>query len=129
MKTYKISPSGNSKIAAALCRFCQPGQIGESLIRNGCSQSAFALFIARLAHKLVDAGKTEEETAQAFELVSACNASAAKQALANCDLFAEELGSKNKAGELQAVTLETYWKSLGEGRASASNLSLFEGME
>jgi hypothetical protein len=126
MKTYRIEPSGSGKIAASLCRRCQPGQIGEPLIRNGCTQSAFALFVARLAaEQLVEKGKTPEQLAEVFDLVSACNASAAKQALAQCNLFAEELCIVDKAGKMQPIVLETYWKTIGGGKA-APNLSALD---
>jgi hypothetical protein len=126
MKTYKIEPSGSGKIALSLCKRCGPGQIGETLVRNGCSQSAFSLFVAKLAsEQLVEKGRTPEQLAEVFDLVSACNASAAKQALAQCNLYAEEICNKDKAGNLQPMLVETYWKSIGGGKA-VPNTSLLD---
>ena len=126
MKTYKIESAGSSKIGAALAKLCAEGQIGETLVRNGCSQGAFALFVARLAHmQLVDKGKTAEQLAEIFELVSAANASAAKQALGNCNLYSEDICKTDKEGKLQPMLVETYWKSQGGGK-SAPNLALLD---
>ncbi len=125
MKTYKIEPAGSSKIEATLCAFCQPGQLGETLVRNGCNQSQFALFIANLAvYQIVQKKNDAKNLAQLFDLISACNASAAKQALGNCNIYAEEICAKDKAGNLQPMTLETYWKSIGQAKP-ATDLSKF----
>lgn len=125
MKTYKIEPAGSSKIEASLCAFCQPGQIGEPLVRTGCSQSQFGLFVARLArYQFVEKKNDEKAVAHLFDLISACNASAAKQALANCNLFADEHCIKDKEGKLQPITVETYWKSIG-GSKPSTDLSKF----
>lgn len=127
MKTYKIVPSGSGKIAAALCQLCAQGQIGEPLVRSGASQSAVALFAARFAELSFAGQATVEQVANGFELLSVCNSSALKQALADCELFAEEpaiahYGSaekaKDKAGNLLAISVASYWKQQGGGKAS-----------
>lgn len=134
MKSYTLSPSGSSKIAASLCKLCADGAIGSSLIREGCSQTAFSLFIARLAHQqLVEKGKTAEDLAVMFDMTSAANASAAKQALQDCMLTTDEethiavLGknAKNKEGALNPFSVLSYWKSIG-GIKAAPNLAIFD---
>lgn len=120
MKTYKIENSGSGQIAAALCQLCQPGQIGEPLVRKGASQSAVALFAASLAVAYIKAGKNEQELAQLFIVASICNASALKQALGKCNLFAEEVCIKDKEGKLQPLLIETYWERSGGSKASPS---------
>lgn len=117
MKTYEIKTTGSGKIAAALAKLCAPGQLGEPLVRSGCSQGAFCLFTARLAAAQLAKGKTTEQLAEIFELVSAANASAAKQALATCALRWE--------GADKDQSVEAYWNSLGGGK-SAPNLSVLD---
>jgi hypothetical protein len=149
MKTYKIEPAGSSKIEAALCMFCQPGGLGETLVRNGCSQSQFAHFVAKMAHyQLVEKKRDVALLADLFEQLSACNASAAKQALAKCmltpadDETAKAIALqkkkdghstkplspedyKNAEGIYIASALEFYWKSQGGGSKAAVDTSRF----
>lgn len=115
-KSYSLKASGNSKIAAALAKLCANGEIGEPLVRSGVSQGAFALFLARLAAKHLAAGKTPEQVADVFTLVSGGNASAARQALAECAL--EFDGEK-------AQSVSAFWLKSG-GIAAAPNLSILD---
>lgn len=123
---YRIEPHGNGKIAASLCKKCGPGGVGESLIRDGFSQNAFAAFCARLADEQLNAKKRSvAELTTVFELVSACNASAASKALEDCNLFDENVCIKDKEGKLQPMLVKTYWASHGGGKA-APNTSLLD---
>lgn len=132
MKTYKIEPSGSGKIAAALCQLCGQGEIGEPLVQSGASQAAVALFGARIAQAHFSAGRSAEQVAEVFELLSISNASALKQTLAGCNLFSLEAAvahygseekAKDKAGNILLISVETYWKQQGGGKASV-NLSI-----
>lgn len=141
MKSYTITPSGSGKIATSLCKRCGPGQIGEPLVLNGCSQAAFALFVAKLAHEqIVEKKRSVAQLAEVFDMISACNASAAKQALADCMIEADEETAaaifgkgkerekpteEGKPGKLKAFTVATYWKHIGGGK-SAPNTSLLD---
>lgn len=104
------------KIAAALVKLCQIGAVGEPLLRSGVSQDAFCLFLARVAHERFAKGKTAEQIADAFMLLSGGNASAARQALGGCTLTFE--GGKPSS-------VEAYWLRSGSGRA-APNLSALD---
>jgi hypothetical protein len=94
----------------------QPGGLGESLVRNGLNQSSFALFVAKVAERHIKAGRSADQLADVFALLSACNASAARQALGDCSLTFE--GEK-----LQSVS--AYWAKLGGGKA-APNLAMLD---
>ena len=85
MKSYAIKPTGRSEIAATLARFCAPGKFGAPLVERGFSQALFAACLAKWA-KAVSASLTDAELASALEGLSACNASAARQALEACEL-------------------------------------------
>ena len=115
MKTYKLTTGDKAgKIAAALVQMCQVGAVGEPLIRSGVSQGAFALFLAKLAILHAEAGRSAEQIAEVFELVSGGNASAARQALGDCTI--EEEGSK-------PMSVTTFWNKNGGGR-TAPNISI-----
>lgn len=116
MKNYTIRSTGRSEIAAALCKYCAFGKPGQSLIENGCNQSAFALFIARVAIAYVSKKATEQQLADCFEMLSACNASAARQALQECVLKLE--------GEEKEISVATYWAK--HGKVAAPNLALLD---
>lgn len=104
------------KIAAALCKLCQVGAVGEPILRNGVTQEAFCLFLARLCSAHAAAGKTPEQIADVLILVSGGNASAARQALADCTLTFE--GAKPQS-------VSSYWNKIGGGRV-APNLSALD---
>jgi hypothetical protein len=119
MKTYILTPSNKSAISAALARFCSPGKPGEQLIRKGFSQELFADSLAAWL-SLPDARKfTKEQIAGGLTALSACNASAARQAMESLTIsnpdpkeFAEMGGKTDKEGKPQELLLETYWKTL-----------------
>lgn len=113
--TYKLTSDGG-KIAAALVKMSQPGEAGESMVRNGMNQASFCLFLARIAAKFIEAGKTPEQLADVFALLSGGNASAAKQALNDCTIEFE--------GE-KPSSVGAYWGKTGEGKA-APNLSMLD---
>lgn len=115
MKTqnYTLTPDGG-KATAALAKFCAQGEIGESLLRSGMNQSAFTLFVAKLAKRAFDAGRTPEQTAEILSLVCACNASQAKQALEKCSIEWE--------GDEKKQSVADYWIKLG-GAKGPLNLS------
>jgi len=115
IKNY-ILKATNGKIAQALCKRCAQGEIGESLLRSGLSQSAFVLFIAKEAMNQSAKGKTAEQLADILTLLSAGNASAAKQALADCTIELE--GEKPQS-------VSAFWGKNG-GPKTAINLSLLD---
>lgn len=117
MKNYEIKTTGTGKIQAALAKLCAQGKVGEPLIRNGASQGAVALFAARLAKAHYEAGRTEEQVAEVFELCSCANASALKQALESCALRWE--------GSDKDQSVADYWAKMGGGK-SAPNLSMLD---
>ncbi len=116
MKTYVLKSTGNSKIAAALAKLCAQGAIGEPLVRSGVSQGSFTLFLARLAALHLAAGKTPEQLADVLTLVSGGNASAARQALNDCEIVVDD-------GKAQSVG--AFWGKAGTTTA-APNLSLLD---
>ena len=135
-RSYRLIPSGSSKISAALARKCQQGEIGESLFRSGISQASFCLFLVRFAQELlspnaVRPAKTPEQATNSFLLVSGGNASAAQKALAG---VAIEWEAVDKAGESildkdgqptwepKQMSVSSYWESLGDS-AGAPNLA------
>ena len=126
MKSYRLEATGNSTIAASLAKLCQQGEIGEPLIIRGFSQSNFTQFIAALCAAQLAKGKTAAQLAAVLEMVSACNASAARQAMENgISVFGTEHNKKDKEGKETEVTLETLWERLGTKKA-APNLALLD---
>lgn len=117
-KNYTLAYSGNSKIAASLTKVCAQGGVGESLIRNGLNQGTFARFLSHLAHKAVDAGRTETELAAMFERVSATNASAAQKALGDVELTLE--------GAAKPMSVSAFWGKLPASEGGAPDTSLFD---
>lgn len=116
-KSYTLTVGNKGgKIAAALVKLCQVGAPGEPLLRSGLNQDSFCLFLARVAHKFAAAGKTPEQIADAFMLLSGGNASAARQALNDCTVEFE--------GE-KPMGVGSYWLKAGGGRA-APNLSALD---
>lgn len=115
-KSYTLTATGG-KIAAALAKLCAEGEMGESLFRSGISQDAFCLFLAKLAKKHLDAGKTPEQLADVLLLVSGGNASAASQALGKCSITWE--------GETKQQSVADFWNKQG-GARSAPNLSILD---
>lgn len=85
MKNYTLKPAGRSEIAGHLSRWCAFGKFGAPLIESGFSQSLFATCLAKWI-KAVAANLTPAEFATALENLSACNASAARQALEACEI-------------------------------------------
>lgn len=117
MKTYQLETgSKGGKIAAALVKMCQVGAVGEPLVRNGMTQDAFCLFLAKLASLHLGAGRTPEQVADVFILVSGGNASAARQALGDCTLTFEDS---------KPTSVSAYWLKNGGGRA-APNTSILD---
>ena len=118
-KTYEIK-AGGGKISAALAKLCAQGQMGESLVRSGVSQDAFCLFLAKLATAHLSKGKTPEQLADVFLLVSGGNSSAARQSLGKCSL---RWDSSDKD-----QSVEAYWILLKEegGDRAAPNLSALD---
>lgn len=116
-KAYTIKATGSSKIAAALAKLCAAGSLGEPLVRTGCSQAAFCLFLAKLACAHHDAGKTPEQIAEVFDLVGGGNASQAKQALAACALKWE--------GEKDEQSVGKFWEEMGGAKAPL-NLAILD---
>lgn len=99
--------SKGGKIAAALVKLCAQGSPGEPLLRSGISQDAFCLFLARIAAVRFEVGKTTEQIAEVFVLVSGGNASAARQALNDCTVVF--------AGE-KPQSVGNYWAKMGGGK-------------
>ncbi len=89
MKSYTIQVSGTSKIAAALASQLAMGKAGEVLITQGFSQDTFTAFIANLAMRAAKANMSEVALASIFKQVAACNASQARQALADLSITVE----------------------------------------
>ena len=117
MKSYKLETgSKGGKIAAALVKMCQVGAVGEPLVRSGMTQDGFCLFLAKLAALHLAAGRSPEQIADVFILVSGGNASAARQALADCTLTFD--------GE-KPTSVSAYWLKNGGGRA-APNTSILD---
>lgn len=116
MKTYTIRSTGSGKIAAALAKYCAHSKPGQILIEAGCNQSAFSLFLAKVALAYSERGASEADLASAFELISAGNCSAARQALADCALKFE--------GADKEVSVEEYWKK--NGKAAQPSLALLD---
>lgn len=134
MTTYQIKPRGASKLGAALSRLCSPGQIGEPLVRAGATQSAVSLFAAKLALALADKGHNALQIAEVFDLASIANASALKQALADCELVIDDeaefkaAGGKVLAeGKRVQLLVSAYWERNGGGRA-APNLAALDAV-
>lgn len=129
-KPYQLT-SGGGKISAALCQKCQPGQGGESLLRDGLSQESFNLFIAREVRKMIAAKLSDEQIADILGLLSASNASAASQALARCAIrwaLVDKEGKQSKDDkgvllwEANEISVGKYWEKTG-GSKAAPNLS------
>ena len=91
MKTYKINSDKAGKIGKQIASQLLPGKAGEILIRNGCTQDNYAHFIADVAHRSVNAGHDIAKTAAIFKQLAACNASQAKQALADVEITVDDL--------------------------------------
>lgn len=134
MKSYILKTDGG-KIAQALATLCAEGAIGEPLLRSGVNQASFCLFLAKLAVAHHDAGRTAEQIADVFSLVSGGNTSAAQKALNDVSIH-WELTTKEgesildeKTGEPtfseKAQSVGAYWLSQGGGKAVA-NLSLLK---
>lgn len=115
-KSYKLSYSGNSKIAASLTHVCAQGSTGESLIRNGLNQATFARFLAALSVKAIAAGRTEAELATMFERVSATNCSAAQKALGDVTIEVE--------GVAKPMSVSAFWGKL-PSTGGAPDVSIF----
>lgn len=133
-KSYKLESTGGGKVSAALAKLCSQGELGEALLRSGVSQDAFCLFLARLAAQKLAAGKTPEQLADIFLLVSGGNASAARQALGRCELVFEALTKDGESilddkgeptWESKKQSVEAYWNKSSGGKA-APNLSLLD---
>lgn len=112
---YTLESDGG-KIAAALAKMSQVNGLGESLVRSGVNQSSFTLFIAKVSGKFIRAGKTDDQLADVLGLLSAGNASAARQALGGCTITFD--GEKPQS-------VEAYWGKTG-GAKSAPNLSVLD---
>lgn len=85
MKAYTLKSPGRSEISATLARFAAIGKFGAPLIEKGFSQALFAMCLANWL-KAVAGQLSASELASALEGLSACNASAARQALESCEL-------------------------------------------
>lgn len=117
MKAYKLAPTSSSKIAAALAKRCSHGEAGEFLVENGLNQANFCLFLSLEAvRQLMEKNKSDRELADVFQLLSAGNASAARQALADCQIEFE--------GE-KPSSVSAYWLKQGGGK-TAINLSALD---
>lgn len=116
MKSYTLRPTGSGKIAAALSKYCAPGKPGAHLIAEGCNQSAFSRFLALVAIGYIAKGATEQDLTSAFELISAGNCSAARQALSDCALKFE--------GEEKEIGVGAYWAK--HGKVAAPSLALLD---
>lgn len=126
MKTYTLVPSGRSEIAATLARFCAPGKFGAPLIEKGFSQALFAHAIAGWAKAAVPS-LSVAEIATALESLSACNASAARQALESCALdFGPVLGKDGKPdGEKrEQLGVKAHWAKLSPTSAPVDTSKL-----
>lgn len=117
MKSYILKNTGSGKIAANLAAICAMGKLGQPLVENGLNQANFSLFIANLAVDRINAGKSAEQLAQIFDMVSATNASAARQALAGCTIEID--------GE-KPTSVEIYWQKAGGAKAAPSTSALFD---
>ena len=113
MKSYSIKFQGTSKIAAALASQLAQGKAGEILIAHGFSQDTFTAFIANLAMRAAKANMSETALATIFKQVAACNASQARQALADITITVE--------GEKEC-SLNAFWGT--DKPAAAPDLSL-----
>lgn len=134
MKSYILKTNGKSKISSALAQLCAEGEVGESLLRNGVSQSAFCLFLARLASLHFAAGRTAEQVAEVFSLVSGGNTSAAQKALNDVSIHWEETTKDgesildkdgNPTYSAKAQSVGAYWSTLS-GATQVANLSLLK---
>ena len=114
-KTYKLTSDGG-KIAAALVKMCQPNQPGETLIRNGLNQSSFGLFLAKIAEAHFAKGRSPEQVADVFAMLSGTNASAANKALMEATLEFE--GEKPQS-------VSAFWGKAGTTKG-APNLALLD---
>ncbi len=136
MKYELTLGSKTGKIASALVQMAPPGELGETLIRNGFSQPVFVLFLAQLATRIIKAGGTPEQVAEALELVSGANSSAARQALGGCAIdfpgCSDEEWAKfggsfiGKGAERKRtcpLTVEQYWEAKG-GPKTVPNISV-----
>lgn len=133
---YEIKSNGSSKIGAALAQLCAVGKSGEFLVVNGVTQSAVSLFGARLACKLAAQGKDEKAIAEVFDVASIANASALKQALADCELvFVTDEEHQAHGGRFLApakdakegepakrvqLLVSAYWETKGTARSAFS---------
>jgi hypothetical protein len=115
MKTYKLAQNkdNRSKLAASYEALCQPGKIGEGLIRNGCGQQAFARFAAEVMARSIKAGQDVDTLAATFSSLALGNASQARQAIGSLDLIVE--------GE-KAKSVSAYWNGIGGAKPIAANL-------
>ena len=133
MKSYKLKTDGG-KIGQALAQLCAEGEVGEALFRGGVNQASFCLFLAKLAYAHADAGRTTEQIADVFGLVSGGNTSAAQKALNDVAVH-WEVTDKNGESVLDAKgnptfeekpqSVGAYWLSQGGGKTVA-NLSLLK---
>lgn len=116
---YKLT-AGGGKIAATLCALAAPGKPFSPLISSGFSQAAFADCLATFLHERVSAGCTPKQIAALLEATSACNASAARQAL--------EKSSIRLDGETKDKSLSVHWGKFGSRPSAALDLALL-GLE
>jgi len=134
MKSYTLKSDGG-KIAQALAQLCAEGEIGESLFRNGVSQASFCLFLAKLAVAHSKAGRSAEQIADVFSLVSGGNTSAAQKALNDVSVHWEITDKSGESVLDEKTGLPTfsekpqsvgaYWLAQGGGKTVA-NLSLLK---
>jgi hypothetical protein len=83
MKSYTCSYSGPSKVATALVSQLAPDKSGHVLVESGFTQDNFSLFLSRLAIRAVALKYDEVKLSALFRQMAACNASQARQALAD----------------------------------------------
>lgn len=89
MKSYKCSYTGKSKISASLVTQFAPTKAGNFLVENGFDQGNFETFLADFACRAIAAGHDQAKLARAFHQMSAGNASAARQAIADIQIEVE----------------------------------------
>lgn len=131
-RSYILKTDGG-KLSQALCQLCAEGEFGESLLRSGVNQASFCLFLAKIAVAHAAKGRSAEQIAEVFNLISGANASAAKQALNDLSIHWEIVNKDGesvlgpKTGEPtfeeKAQSVGAYWAKSG-GSKPALNLSI-----
>lgn len=137
MKSYKLIPFGRGDTAAALCKVCAEGELGESLFREGFNKRRFCEFVYNFVADRVGKQRPAEQIIDGLELIDCSNMSAAKQAFAACRVVWEKTDESGESildaegnptwddDPKHSQSVEKYWEKAG-GMVAKANLSALD---